>query len=702
MDFDALRAAVVPGAAIVGRWPGLVCVAECSDRQVLRKLLDVCASAAGTAPGRGLARRLAMWLGGPEQPGEALRFGTVAVTGADSRSGALGSEQWAVFLYGAVGMVVPDRQLALSGAQSVAWTDRLLPRPDAPVVLALEGGPIPPGLVDGVHDLRAGVVPGAGMVLVPGNDGPTGDRADDERGRADAPWGDSFVHERSRWTTAEAGISVPADGLPAGDANGTAPREPSGLDGFDAGSGDAADSADHSVTRWSHVSPGRAHLRPVPSGTNGVTHRGRASRRSTGFDFGRFADTGRRGTGTDDSGGDGSPAETGDRSDQHDADGTRHDPDPPNGLSDIGADRPHQEANGQHVNGTGVSAPERHDAEARELDRSPWADDRRDEPPWKTDGQWFAATGEEVGTETDLDVVEPADARRPRHGRRDDRVAAENEDGVTADTETEADGEEVHTETVEGQGTAAADGALATSTALAVITPGGDLDDSAGTPRLGLPVGAEARSDGPDETGSAPPATTALRVERIHSAGPGEQEHRQREDAAPTSALALDEQQEAPQAREHLCARGHLNDPKAQICAFCGVRMDEPKGPPTSGPRPPLGMLVFDDGATYTVDAEYLVGRMPEADARVTSGALRGLALDDPSGAVSRVHVEVLVNGWEALLVDAGSRNGTYVLQPGEQAWTQLVAGEGHRLVPGTRIRIGGRSFMFESLSGQR
>ena len=41
MDFDALRAAVVPGDGVVGRWPGLVCVADCADRAVLRRLLDV-------------------------------------------------------------------------------------------------------------------------------------------------------------------------------------------------------------------------------------------------------------------------------------------------------------------------------------------------------------------------------------------------------------------------------------------------------------------------------------------------------------------------------------------------------------------------------------------------------------------------------------------------------------------------------------
>ncbi|MGH3586213.1 MAG: hypothetical protein ACRDQ0_07795, partial [Pseudonocardia sp.] len=50
VDFDALRAAVVPGAGVVGRWPGVICVAECADRQVLRQLLDVCASASGGEP----------------------------------------------------------------------------------------------------------------------------------------------------------------------------------------------------------------------------------------------------------------------------------------------------------------------------------------------------------------------------------------------------------------------------------------------------------------------------------------------------------------------------------------------------------------------------------------------------------------------------------------------------------------------------
>ncbi len=156
------------------------------------------------------------------------------------------------------------------------------------------------------------------------------------------------------------------------------------------------------------------------------------------------------------------------------------------------------------------------------------------------------------------------------------------------------------------------------------------------------------------------------------------------------------------EARGHLCSRGHLNDPRSHFCVLCGIRMNERTGVLVIGSRPPLGLLVLDDGATYTVDAEYLVGRMPESDERVRSGALRSIVVEDRSGAVSRVHAEVRVDGWDVVLVDSGSRNGTHVAGPGEPAWTTLPAGQSHRLVPGTRVRLGARTFVFESPSGVR
>jgi hypothetical protein len=693
VDFDALRAAVVPGAGVVGRWPGVVCVAECADRNVLRQLLDVCATSAGVEPGRALARRLAMWLGGADAPGDGLRFGTVAVTGSDPRSGAQRGEQWAVFLYGSVGLVVPDRQVALSGAQSVAWTDRLLPRPDAPVVLALEGGPIPPGLVDGVHDLRIGVVPGAGAVLVPSGDHGSVDVADEAaRSRqADSRWLEVGGAER-QWG-ADPAPTASADGVYHGDGTGNGMPSRGGL-----GSLEGYHPADSEAAGAERPS-GRAHLRPVPSGSNGVAHRG-WPRRGSVSDLGRVPDTdpGQAVGPADDDSADVGRADVG-RADVRQADVRQdraerpdelHEPEAP--ARGIGDEHPSDGGRNGARNGGGILNGAAYDllggpeAAPQESDRSPWSDDRdRDAGrPDRIEG-WFA-TPAEGGTESGLSAIEPSDRRRRRHRLPDDEVAAGNE-AVSSEPDAPAGdpGEVVDERGADdfagvdlGSDPSAFGSGSAEETRIGSIPPiaepaapaaeGEDLEGAGdGTPRLGVPAQeappapAHPLADA-DAADIDSPHTTALRSERILGAAPDEQEL---EDGPATSGLVVDDRPAEPQ-------------------------------------RPPVGLLVFDDGATYTVDAEYLMGRMPEADPRVASGVLRSLALEDSSGAVSRVHAQIVVNGWEALLVDVGSRNGTFVSPPGEQGWTQLPAGETHRLVPGTRVRIGGRSFQFEAPSGAR
>ena len=44
-----------------------------------------------------------------------------------------------------------------------------------------------------------------------------------------------------------------------------------------------------------------------------------------------------------------------------------------------------------------------------------------------------------------------------------------------------------------------------------------------------------------------------------------------------------------------------------------------------SGRRPPLGVVVFDDGATFNLDGGYVLGREPGHDEAVRSGRLRPL-----------------------------------------------------------------------------
>jgi hypothetical protein len=124
--------------------------------------------------------------------------------------------------------------------------------------------------------------------------------------------------------------------------------------------------------------------------------------------------------------------------------------------------------------------------------------------------------------------------------------------------------------------------------------------------------------------------------------------------------------------------------------AFPGTGTEAPEAPAS------LGLLRWDDGATYTLDAGYLVGRMPESDERVRNGELRSIVVEDRSGAVSRVHAEIRLDGPDVLLIDSGSRNGTFVAAPGQPGWTPITPGQTQRLGAGTRVRMGGRTFVYE------
>ncbi|MGE3289229.1 MAG: hypothetical protein AB7J32_24455 [Pseudonocardia sp.] len=156
-----------------------------------------------------------------------------------------------------------------------------------------------------------------------------------------------------------------------------------------------------------------------------------------------------------------------------------------------------------------------------------------------------------------------------------------------------------------------------------------------------------------------------------------------------------------PMAAGFRCARNHLNDPRNHFCVVCGIRMNERTGVVEIGPRPPLGILVFDDGSTYTLDADYLLGRMPESDPRVVGGELRPLLVEDPQAQLSRGHLVIRLDGWDVTAIDE-STNGTLVAHATDRAWSRLTPRTPLRLLPGTRVRVGGRSFVFESPSGVR
>ncbi len=148
------------------------------------------------------------------------------------------------------------------------------------------------------------------------------------------------------------------------------------------------------------------------------------------------------------------------------------------------------------------------------------------------------------------------------------------------------------------------------------------------------------------------------------------------------------------------CRDGHLNDPRALFCAICGIRMAERTCVLVEGLRPPLGLLVFDNGASFSLDASYLLGREPDVDERVRTGHLRPLVLFDTGGVISRRHAEIRLEHWDVLLLDCGSANGTLVAEREATQWSALVPGQPVRMLPGMQVRIGERSFVYEPLHG--
>lgn len=170
--------------------------------------------------------------------------------------------------------------------------------------------------------------------------------------------------------------------------------------------------------------------------------------------------------------------------------------------------------------------------------------------------------------------------------------------------------------------------------------------------------------------------------------------------AQPVVPLAAEPADDRPTVHGFLCSRGHLNDPRVHFCALCGIRMAERTGVFLEGVRPPLGLLVFDNGATVNLDADYLLGREPDSEERVLAGELRPLLVVDTTGGVSRHHLEVRLHQWDVVVVDAGSANGTLVAAAGAPGWSSLIPGQPVRLLPGTAVRLGGRQFAFQSPHG--
>ncbi len=162
-------------------------------------------------------------------------------------------------------------------------------------------------------------------------------------------------------------------------------------------------------------------------------------------------------------------------------------------------------------------------------------------------------------------------------------------------------------------------------------------------------------------------------------------------------AAASDPVAQGVQVKGIVCSRSHFNDPSSVYCATCGISMVHQTHNLVPGPRPPLGVLVVDDGSVFTLSDDYVVGREPENSEDVQAHAALPLPLEDPNHTLSRVHAKIVLQGWDVRVLDVNSANGTFIAKPGETDWTRLTPGEPTTILPGTRISLGGRSVVFDS-----
>ena len=155
------------------------------------------------------------------------------------------------------------------------------------------------------------------------------------------------------------------------------------------------------------------------------------------------------------------------------------------------------------------------------------------------------------------------------------------------------------------------------------------------------------------------------------------------------------------EVRGVFCKNHHFNDPRQMFCAVCGINMVQQTPVLVHGTRPPLGVIVLDDGTIFQLDSPYLLGRDPGGDDRVRSEEMRGIAVQDEANQISRVHARIELRGWDPVLIDNSSTNGTFVNPPGTTDWRRLPSGGEHVLTQGTRVRIGHRTLTFNTHAGR-
>lgn len=162
-------------------------------------------------------------------------------------------------------------------------------------------------------------------------------------------------------------------------------------------------------------------------------------------------------------------------------------------------------------------------------------------------------------------------------------------------------------------------------------------------------------------------------------------------------AQAEDQAPAGPTVQGIVCSRGHFNNPKALYCSSCGISTVQQTRNLQPGVRPPLGIIVLDDGSTYSLDSDYVFGWDPSPDPVVVSGQARAVVLRDAENTIWQMHTEIRLQGWDVTVVDRGSPVGTFVYPPGSPGWVRLAPDTPIPVRSGTYVLVGRRTLVFDS-----
>ncbi len=141
---------------------------------------------------------------------------------------------------------------------------------------------------------------------------------------------------------------------------------------------------------------------------------------------------------------------------------------------------------------------------------------------------------------------------------------------------------------------------------------------------------------------------------------------------------------------------GHFNHPRATVCWQSG-EVKGSRGPwqPARDLRPPLGVLLFEDGRSYVLRWNTILGRQPDTDERVAAGWVAPLSVEAEL-TMSRAHLYVELREWDVYATDI-SANGTTLVSAATGGRAKLPPQQPTRIDHGDTFVIENLTITFES-----